>query len=257
MSGCAGRIALASVLVGGCVLPEDDRPAQRTQPLGTQCGEERWQVKTGTDRDASSVNLSPQDALISELVALPRPVVLPQQRRIGPYERQTYRLTRVTLLKYKRETDGDDHLVLSDGTNTMIAEIPSPDCVGTSPFTDAIRRTRDRFESRYTPEDRFQYSRLAISISGVAFFDFFHDQAGVAANAIELHPVLDICFGSNCRLTTPEPGHSADTVTNAPAPLGCTCGGSGGPDFALALLVLIWARRVGAGRQIRDRRTAE
>jgi hypothetical protein len=27
-------------------------------------------------------------------------------------------------------------------------------------------------------------------VSGVAFFDFFHGQTGVASNAIELHPVL-------------------------------------------------------------------
>jgi hypothetical protein len=35
-------------------------------------------------------------------------------------------------------------------------------------------------------------------VTGVAFFDFNHGQTGVAPNAIELHPVLQICFGMNC-----------------------------------------------------------
>ena len=28
------------------------------------------------------------------------------------------------------------------------------------------------------------------TVTGVAFFDFFHGQSGVAPNAIELHPIL-------------------------------------------------------------------
>src|SRR5437773_7924800 len=32
-------------------------------------------------------------------------------------------------------------------------------------------------------------------VTGVAFFDFKHGQTGVAPNAIELHPLLDITFG--------------------------------------------------------------
>ncbi len=256
MSAPTFAIAMATVLLGGCVFPEEDRPAQRVQRLGSQCGEERWSVKTGTDQDASSVSLTPQDVLISDLVALPRPAVLPHQRRVGVYERQVYRLTRVTLVKYKRETDSDFHLVLSDGTQTMIAEIPAVDCVGSSPFIGSIRRVRDRFESRYLPDERFQYSRVPISIQGVGFFDFFHDQTGVAPNGFELHPVLDLCFGSNCRLSSSDPTGTADTLT-PPNPLGCGCATSGGPTVALVLLLLLrWFRHGRAGKSLPDRRTA-
>ncbi len=250
-------IAMATVLLGACMLPEEDRPAQRVQRLGSRCGEERWSVKTGTDQDASSVSLTPQDVLISDLIALPRPAVLPHQRRVGVPERQVYRLTRVTLVKYKRENDGDFHLVLSDGTQTMIAEIPAVDCVGSSPFIGSIRRVRDRFESRYIPEDRFQYSRLPISIQGVGFFDFLHDQTGVAPNGFELHPVLDLCFGSNCRLSSSDSTGPADTLT-PPNPLGCGCASSGGPTVTLALLLLLgWFRYGRAGKSFPARRTAE
>jgi MYXO-CTERM domain-containing protein len=256
MRARTGAITIATVLLGACQLPEEDRTAQRVQRLGIRCGEERWSVKTGADPDASSVNLSPQDVLLSDLVALPRPAVLPHQRRIGLPERQVYRLTRVTLLKYKRENDGDYHLVLSDGTQTMIAEIPAVDCVGTSPFLASIRRVRDRFESRYIPEDRFQYSRLAISIQGVGFFDFLHDQTGVAPNGFELHPVLDLCFGSNCRLSPSDSTGTADTVT-PPSPLGCGCASSGGSTATLALLVLLGGFRSGRTAKFPGRRTAE
>ncbi len=247
---------MATVLLGACLLPEEDRPAQRVQRLGSRCGEERWSVKTGSDPDASSVNLTPQDVLISDLVALPRPGVLPHQRRIGVAERQVYRLTRVTLVKYKRENDGDFHLVLSDGTQTMIAEIPAVDCVGSSPFIGSIRRVRDRFESRYIPEDRFQYVRVPISIQGVGFFDFLHDQTGVAPNGFELHPVLDLCFGSYCRLSSSDSTGTADTVTPQ-GPLGCGCASAGGPT-ALTLLVLLgWFRFGRIGKSFPGRRTAE
>jgi MYXO-CTERM domain-containing protein len=257
MSARSCAIGMATGLLGACVFPEEDRPAQRVQRLGSQCGEERWSVKTGTDQDASSVNLTPQDVLISDLIAFPRPAVLPHQRRVGVHERQVYRLTRVTLVKYKRETDGDFHLVLSDGTQTMIAEIPAVDCVGGGPFIASIRRVRDRFESRYIPEERFLYLRVPISIQGVGFFDFLHDQTGVAPNGFELHPVLDLCFGSNCRLTSGDPTGTADTPT-PPSPLGCGCATGDGPTVALVLLLVLgWFRRGRTGESLPGRRTAE
>ncbi len=81
----------------------------------------------------------------------------------------------------KQETDGDLHLVLSDGTNQMIAESPAPGCI--SGATTARQK-------------QMQHARAAITlctharITGVAFFDFKHGQTGVAPNAIELHPIL-------------------------------------------------------------------
>jgi hypothetical protein len=34
------------------------------------------------------------------------------------------------------------------------------------------------------------------TVTGVAFFDFFHGQTGVAPNAIELHPILAFRCGA-------------------------------------------------------------
>jgi hypothetical protein len=49
-------------------------------------------------------------------------------------------------------------------------------------------------DSRYTVEPRFRYTYVHVLISGAGFFDFQHGQSGVAPNAVELHPVLDVVF---------------------------------------------------------------
>ena len=70
-------------------------------------------------------------------------------------------------------------------------------------------------------------ARAAVKISGkaeimgVAFFDFFHNQDGVAPNAIELHPVLSFrCLAAaaapagagRAKATPPETGSFIETV---------------------------------------------
>jgi len=224
----------------GCRWPEDPSSADPSRnPLQTKCGEERWAVKTGTDRDAFLVSLQAEDAQLSELVTFPRPSVLPHMRRVGRHETQVYRLSGVTLVKYKRESDGDYHLVLSDGLQTMIAEIPQFDCVGSSsPFAPGIRNARARFDSRFDPIDRFQYARIPVALEGVGFFDFLHDQAGVAPNGFELHPVLDLCFGTSCRLAGIDGG--TESLHGGQS---CGCA-SASPGSVGAWLALLWVARI-------------
>src|SRR5207248_4126129 len=105
--------------------------------------------------------------------------------------------------------DSDYHLVLSDNAgNTMIAEIPSPSCVDpSSPFLDAIRRTRQELNSRFTANSSFQPINQPVEISGVGMFDFPHGQRGHAPNFIELHPVLSLTFNPG---TGPTPSPSPE-----------------------------------------------
>lgn len=142
---------------------------------GGSCGVERWTVKTLQDRP---LLLPTQRVTIRYLVSRRAPDDLPYTRL--PFERHVFRVTSsVTLIR--PEEDRDLHLVLSDGTHTMIAETPSPSC------------TTQAFPAR-----RSQMARARIkvqlcakaTVTGVAFFDFHHGQTGVAPNAIELHPVL-------------------------------------------------------------------
>jgi hypothetical protein len=81
----------------------------------------------------------------------------------------------------RQEADSDLHLVLSDGKQTMIAESPSPACDPAATPTRRQQMARARTQVRLCARAR---------VTGVAFFDFFHGQSGVAPNAIELHPVV-------------------------------------------------------------------
>jgi len=171
-----------------------------TPTLAQRCGVERWSVKTGVDSDSSRVDISnPQAASIAELAALQAPSPLPKDSRFAPTENSVF-VVNATLTDYKLETgatgDSDYHLVLMDEQgSTMVAEIPSPSCVGSgSRFAAQIANARAQFDAQFSVTSSFQTANIPVSVTGVGFFDFFHNQHGAAPNVIELHPVLDIQF---------------------------------------------------------------
>jgi hypothetical protein len=164
--------------------------------LFAQCGVERWSVKTGTDADVGRVNLnSSTNTTISAMRAPAAPSPIPANNRVAPLETTEW-VINATLTQYKLESDSDYHLILQDaGGLTMIAEIPSPTCVGAgSPFFAGIQNARSEFNARFTATTSFQTANIPVQIKGVGMFDFLHGQTGVAPNGIELHPVLDIIF---------------------------------------------------------------
>ncbi|MCA1829124.1 MAG: hypothetical protein LC689_19545 [Myxococcales bacterium] len=194
------------------------------------CGIERWLIKTASDANAASISTRPAAGTIALLTSYPAQNGNDFDR-IQPTELTVYQLSDVSLLQYRLETDGDYHLVLSDGTRTMIVEIPDPGCVAsTSPLSGAIANARAQFDAKHGPvQPTPTTTGETVTVTGVAFFDDFHSQTGVAQNAIELHPVLSICFGAGC---APPP-----TGTAPPAPAshtGCT---SANLAFLLPLLV--------------------
>src|SRR5579872_3028417 len=155
------------------------------------CGVERWAIKTGIDSSVRRVNTrTTVPTTIFHLRSIAAPTYLPYTTRVAPTETTIFTLG-ATLLRYKIEADSDVHLVIADsGGRTMIAEIPSPDCVGSSsPFLSAIRSTRSAFDRRFHPDVFWQRPNVKVQVTGVGFFDFPHGQSGVAPNAIELHPV--------------------------------------------------------------------
>jgi hypothetical protein len=192
---------------------------QEQEPLNGSCGVERWSVKTGTDADASLINLqSTTQTTIAALTALPAPTALPANNRIQPTETTVFQL-QATLTEYKLESDSDYHLILSNASgNSMIAEIPSPACVGSSSLLlPDIQNARSEFDARYTATNTFQTANVPVTITGVGFFDFLHGQTGVAPNGIELHAVLDVQFSTN---TTPTPiSTSTPTLTPTTTPI--------------------------------------
>jgi hypothetical protein len=174
--------------------------------LSSQCGVERWSVKTGTDADAGKVNLNaPTNTTITAMRAFTAPSPIPANNRItGP--ETTLWVINATLTVYKLESDSDYHLVIKDAAgNTMITEIPLPSCVGAgSPFLAGINRARSQFNAQLTATSSFKTANIPVQITGVGMFDFLHGQTGVAPNGIELHPVLDIIFNPSA----PQPDFS-------------------------------------------------
>jgi hypothetical protein len=149
---------------------------------------------------------------------LTAPGSLPANNRVAPTEDTVYQV-HATLTQYKLEADSDYHLVLSDGSgHTMIAEIPDPACVGsTSVLTSSIQKARGQFDAKYTATTSFKTANVAVTVTGVGFFDFLHGQTGVAPNGIELHAVLDLQFGTSTgnTVTVTNPGTQTGTVATA------------------------------------------
>jgi hypothetical protein len=168
---------------------------------------ERWSVKTGSDAGAQAlVNQAPTPSTIAELTAQPVPAFLPHDARSAGAEETVYQLT-ATLQAFGREADGDYHMVIADDQGTtMIAEIPDPgDITAPSYFATQIANARTAFDNHFqvveniTPPaapglmaSGFQEVSVSVTLTGIGYFDFNHGQRGVAANAIELHPVIGI-----------------------------------------------------------------
>lgn len=178
---------------------EEENEQLVTNEQGVTCGVERWSVKTGGDPDAGKVNLTSTTVSIATLVGYARPSTLPDNNRVSPVELTSYRLRNVTMTGYKAETDSDIHVVVSDGTRSMIVEIPNLGCVSSSsPFYSRISSARSAFLANHSPTSTFKTTNETVTFIGVGFWDFNHGQTGVAANAIELHPVTFFCSGLNC-----------------------------------------------------------
>jgi hypothetical protein len=223
------RSAIAALLLCACASSRD--MDEMEQDLDGGCGIERWQIKTGGDPAAANISAAAIATSIEALTSLAAPSTLPQAERISPTELTTWQLADVDLLRFKKENDGDYHLVLSDGTRTMIAEIADPACVSAaSPLLAGISAARAQFNAKYSniPTLSFADSGETATLSGVGFFDFKHAQNGVAPNAIELHPVTAICFGRGC----------APAASPPPAARSGGCATAGDAPLWLALLAL-------------------
>lgn len=178
---------------------EEDAPYDAGMSGGA-CGEFRWDVKTGTDARADEVSFVPQPTDIAFLSAQEPPRHLDgNSQRHAPVETTTWRLDNVRLTFAKLSDDSDYHLDISDGTNTMITEIPFPPCIsGPSPFACFITHARATVEASFRPDPAGQCLATTASVVGVGFFDDEADRTGQAPNGVELHPVLGLCLGADC-----------------------------------------------------------
>jgi hypothetical protein len=165
--------------------------------------------------------------------------ILGASERSIPDETHVYRV-QARLAKWKHESDGDYHLVLTDDTlsygdeganppvpptgHSFIGEMPDPNCLSGSdgsfgsqtPFADGMISARQAMEQRFPNPDQSgawnDGAGAPVEITGIGFFDRPHKQAGRAPNNIEIHPILSIRF-----LDHPTPSTSP-TPTPRPQP---------------------------------------
>lgn len=186
---------LLLLILFGC---EDPTPrAEGAQRIVHVCGTERWAVKTATDQYTLRGGKFPElVTTIDWLVEQPVQKV-GENRRASPIEVSTLVVRNVRLIYYKKEDDQDYHLVITDGVHTMVVEAANPDCAQGSLFQGLIAGV-------YTQLTHLRIGKPKIvdqevSIKGLGLFDKVHGQHGVAQNGIEIHPILAICFGHNCK----------------------------------------------------------
>ncbi len=167
---------------------------------GGSCGTLRWSIKTGTDSAASSISLVPTLTTIADLIAIPAPGSTPFDTRVPPVETTTYALKDIRLIYVRLETDSDYHVVMSDGVNTMITEVPYPDCAQGSAWYCPITHARAQIDMHYPGlvAGQGQGTDQVVSAVGVGFWDQEHGQNGAAPNNVELHALLALCFGQGC-----------------------------------------------------------
>lgn len=160
------------------------------------CGTEAWAEKTLSDPGAVEVDYVPRSSSVHALRGLRPPGRL--GTRMPGAEMHAYRI-HVRLVLQKLESDSDVHLVVADPATgqTMIAELPSPRCVGAAPGPAAKMRSARAALAAYcgAPTTRFTRLRGTATLTGIAFFDFEHGQRGHAPNLVELHPVLALSPG--------------------------------------------------------------
>ncbi len=167
--------------------------------LTLACGTERWAVKTGADRDAAAVAMTPEEttiAALSDIHAPPKPNTRATSR-FQPTEFKTFKINGI-IVGIKREKDEDYHIVLQakdDVEGTMVIESVSPNCIQKSKFAAQIRDVRKAIDQKIKGiSAKMKQLNLPVTVTGIGFFDPIHGQTGVAPNGIELHPILGITF---------------------------------------------------------------
>jgi hypothetical protein len=170
------------------------------------CGTERREVKQLLDGDAKNVAFGRAiDSTVKRTGKLTRPAHTGGTRETK--ERRVLRIkaifdsTSERKLGYEIEpTDNDIHLAVRDSLgNTLVVEFPDERCTEGAQHRYAMKAARDTLVSACTKPLKGKFKELhgSATITGVLFFDFFHDQRGVAPNVAELHPVLRIA-NVNC-----------------------------------------------------------
>jgi len=158
-------------------------------------GTERWSQKVLVDAAVGTINFTPILTTVNSLVNIVTPTPSTTMPRYAGVEDKTYKVICNITIK-KAEADNDYHLVLSDGTHTLIGEIPDPTCsaAATSAYVNQYIAARNFIDTYIGPGSYSSVNIPQVEVYGVAFVDPPHGQTGAAPNNLEIHPILQINF---------------------------------------------------------------
>ena len=171
--------SVVSVAVWGCGSNQaTPKPAPASPTANrTDGGSLRISIKHGQDPDASAINLTPQDISIHDLLSTKLPddvkdVGEYDAKRIGPFEKSTYRV-HGTVTSVVHRKDGDYFLVIADEKGfRAVMEVPDPKLCEGSPLASEIAETRKKIEDKYHPTDTQKEVNDPATFEGVGFFNW-------------------------------------------------------------------------------------
>ena len=198
----AGRALLATswlltTACGSSPITPTPPPVPLPPALGLSCGTERWSVKTLSDADASTLNLSNVlPVSIKALNQMPAHCGGAPDARTYPQEFQVYEVTG-TIVVVKSEDDRDYHIALADPADpsfTMVTEIADPVCqaVIISPYMFTLAAARTDFTGIVGGHSLASLTGTTLHVRGVGFYDFDHGQTGKSQSCMELHPLVSV-----------------------------------------------------------------
>jgi hypothetical protein len=180
--------------VNGLTTSDGEEDGERVN--GALCGgTERWGQKVLIDTATRSINWTPDTITVSQFDTLATYPPNSYAPRTAPIEFRTFSI-HCHIIQQRAETDSDFHLIMYDGANTGIAEIPDPVCAqaSTSKWVNNYIEARN-FANKYIGTGtNYNVNIGTVIITGVAFVDPPHGQTGVAPNNLELHPVTNLIF---------------------------------------------------------------
>jgi len=177
-------VVLLVAFLGACALAVEVNAADR--PSAARCGGALWRLKTLSDPQRKTVNLTPRNTTIAAIIDRVGPSVAPTRRRTS-FQRQNWEVV-AQVVSFRREGT-DVRLILFDHGQYMSAAIPSPSCLSaTTRDRTSIAGAWNRFASGcgHATTDSQPLGAVAY-VSGIGFWN--GRGRGAAPNGAELHPV--------------------------------------------------------------------
>ena len=173
------------------------------QQKSLQCGQWRWDVKTLTDKDgAALLKAQPKAMEFDRILFSMPPRTLDKKSATDkvqprfPSEKEVLEFTAYITTINITEDDHDFRIVLkSPGSdNTMLGELPNPDCATFSRFPEQRANFKQTWEQLSAIMTRISGDSkpVKVKITGVRFWDAPTGERGANISGLEIHPVLSV-----------------------------------------------------------------